>query len=369
MIPNGRFCDMISFVSGSPSPLTAPHPIPPVMKFFLGYLTIVCMYLAIANSVKAQSTITYLDLVDPSIAQVTLGAGEFSAEVRPGTAGTGNFDTFLKINAKGVEEGYNTSAPGVLDNTNAPWTHDLQVGDLRIIQDLSGNYLVALGMDLNEPNSVGAQYQSLDAFQVYVSPFGSQSVTDPTMLGTLVYSMDAISDSAILLDVTRNASGGSGRSDLNIYLDLSLFNGVQQTDYVYFYMKMGGVGLGEAPQYPTLDFRNDGGFDELRREYSLQSIPEPSTVGLAAIGLLALTTRRKRGRTYSSTLISPPTGPARSPILGSSAKSKFLAATRDRVMAAVGSTGMIVGLSSSLLPCLAKAGSFRPIQNRKNLSA
>lgn len=261
--------------------------------------TIIGIFLAIiSHPASAQSTITYLDLVDPSIAQVTIGAGNFSAEVLPGTAGSGNFDTFLKINASPVEHGYNTSAKDVLDNSNGPWTHDLQVGDLSLVQDLSGKYLVSLGIDLNEPNAAGAKYQSLDAFQVYVSPFGSKSVTDPSMLGTLIYNMDAISDNAILLDVSRNSSGGSGRSDLNIYLDLSLFGGVKHSDYVYFYMKMGGVGLGEVPQYPDFDFRNDGGFDELRREYSFESIssvPEPSAVllfGLATAGFLVRRARR-----------------------------------------------------------------------------
>jgi hypothetical protein len=152
-------------------------------------------------------------------------------------------------------------------------------------------------MDLNEPNSAGAKYQSLDEFQVYVSPFGSQNVTDPSMLGTLIYNMDAVNDSAILLDVSRNSSGGSGRSDLNVYLDLKLFAGIKHTDYVYFYTKMGGVGLGEAPQYPTLDFRNDGGFDELRREYSVDSIasiPEPGAALLFVMAIAGFVARRSR---------------------------------------------------------------------------
>lgn len=264
----------------------------------LGYLTIVGIMLAIISiQASAQSPTTYLDLVDTTVSQVTIGAGNFSAEVLPGTAGTGNFDTFLKINNSPVEQGYNTSASGVMDNNNGPWTHDLQVGDLSLVQDLSGKYLVSLGMDLNEPNSAGAQYQSLDAFQVYVSPIASQSVADPSQLGTLIYNMDAVQDNAILLDVSRNSSGGSGRSDLNIYLDLSLFAGVKQSDYVYFYMKMGGVGKGMAPQYPTLDFSNDGGFDELRREYSLQSvasIPEPSAACLFLVAACGLIGRRSR---------------------------------------------------------------------------
>lgn len=267
------------------------------MRLPLGYLTIVGIFLAIiCGNASAQNT-TYLDLVDQSISDVNIGAGKFSAEVLPGTAGSGNFDTFLKINASPVEQGYNTSANSVLDNSNGPWTHDLQVGDLSLVQDLTGKYLVSLGMDLNEPNAAGAKYQSLDAFQVYVSPFGSQSVSDPSKLGTLIYSMDALNDNAILLDVNRNSSGGSGRSDLNIYLDLDLFAGVKKTDYVYFYLKMGAVGLGGAPQYPTLDFSNDGGFDELRREYSVQSIgsiPEPSVALLGLVAACGIALRRSR---------------------------------------------------------------------------
>jgi hypothetical protein len=268
------------------------------MKFPFGALTIVgFLHAILAIQADAQNSITYLDLVDTSVTEVSIGAGIFRAEILDGTAGTGNFDTFLRLNASPVEQGYNTSASGVMDNESGKWTHDLQVGDLSLVQDLTGRYLVSLGMDLNEPNGADSRYQSLDSFQVYVSPIGSQSTSDPTQLGSLIYNMDFVQDHALLLDVSRNASGGSGRSDLNIYLDLSLFAGVKQSDFVYFYLKMGGVGLGEAPQYPELDFRNDGGFDELRREYSLQSvatIPEPSVAFLAVLAATGLLARRSR---------------------------------------------------------------------------
>jgi hypothetical protein len=241
--------------------------------------------------------ITYLDLVDPSVASVTIGAGIFLAEVLPGTSGTGNFDTFLKINGSPTAHGYNTSANRVMDNMNGPWTHDLTVGDMSVVQDLSGRYLISVGMDLNEPNSEAARYKSLDAFQVYVSPIGSQRTANPGQLGTLIYDMDAVRDHAILLDVNRNSSGGSGRSDLNIYLDLSLFDGVKQSDYIYFYMKTGGVGMGEAPQYPNYSFTSEGGFDELRREYSVQpspTIPEPGVGLLTVLAAACLAARRSR---------------------------------------------------------------------------
>lgn len=265
------------------------------MKHPLGLLTFFGCILAI--KAYAQNTITYLDLVDPLATEVTIGAGIFRAETLPGTSGTGNFDTFLKLNGTPEEEGYNTSASGVMDNANGQWTHDLTVGDLSVVQDLTGRYLISVGMDLNEPNSAAASYQSLDAFQIYVSPVGSQSTNDPTQLGTLIYNMDAVVDNALLLDVNRNSSGGSGRSDLNIYLDLTLFAGVQQSDFIYFYVKMGGVGMGEAPQYPALSFANDGGFDEIRRDYSLKSvaqIPEPSITMLGVLAAIGLVARRSR---------------------------------------------------------------------------
>ncbi|MES2920075.1 MAG: PEP-CTERM sorting domain-containing protein [Verrucomicrobiota bacterium] len=279
---------MIPSVSRFPRSLTLP----------LGFLTVLgCIQAILTIYANAQNTITYLDLVNPAVEEVTIGAGTFRAETLPGTAGTGNFDTFLKLNGTPLEEGYNTSASGVMDNVNGQWTHDLTVGDMSVVQDLTGRYLLNIGMDLNEPNSAGARYQSLDAFQVYVSPIGSQNTTDPTQLGTLIYNMDALANNALLLDVNRNSSGGSGRSDLNVYLDLTLFAGVKQSDFIYFYVKMGGVGQGEAPQYPNLSFANDGGFDELRRDYSLQSvssIPEPSVAMLFALAATGLVFRRSR---------------------------------------------------------------------------
>jgi hypothetical protein len=246
--------------------------------------------------VKAQN-ITYLDLVDPTVSTVAIDSGIFHAEILPGTSGTGNFDTFLRINGSPTAHGYNTSAKGVLDNLRGPWTHDITVGDMSVVQDLTGRYLISVGLDLNEPNAEGARYKSLDAFQVYVSPIGSQSTTNPGELGRLVYDMDALRDHSILLDVNRNSSGGSGRSDLNIYLDIRLFEGAKQSDYLYFYMKTGGVMLGEAPQYPTYSFASDGGFDELRREYSIlanTSVPEPGTVMLWLLAATGFTAKRSR---------------------------------------------------------------------------
>lgn len=271
------------------------------MKLLPGF---VCMFaslgaIILSPEASAQVTTSYHDLVNTSFTEVTIGAGRFRAELLPGTSGTGNFDSFLRLNGSPVETGYNTSAPNVLDNQDSRWTHDLHVGELSMVQDLYGRYLVSVGMDLNEPNADGARYQSLDVFQVYVSPEGSKNTTNPSELGILIYDMDSTEDNALLLDVNRNASGGSGRSDLNIYLDLDLFGKAQHSDYVYFYMKMGGVGLGVAPQYPNLDFSNDGGFDELRRDTSLQTIgspviPEPGTAMLFMLTSIGLIIRRSR---------------------------------------------------------------------------
>lgn len=271
------------------------------MKLLPGFACLLTMLATFGFSprAKAQTTTSYHDLVDPSIEEVTIAGARFRAELLPGSSGTGNFDSFLRINGSPVERGYNTSASNVLDNMSGQFTHNLHVGELSLVQDLLGRYLVSVGMDLNEPNAAGARYQSLDVFQVYVSSQASMNTTNPSELGLLVYDMDANGDNALLLDVNRNSSGGSGRSDLNIYLDLDLFGKAKHSDYVYFYMEMGGVGLGQAPQYPHLDFRNDGGFDELRRDLSLQtvgspSVPEPGAPMFFMVAALGLAVRRSR---------------------------------------------------------------------------
>ena len=93
--------------------------------------------------------------------------------------------------------------------------------------------------------------------------------------------------------MNRNSAGGGSRSDLDFRLNLALLAGTKRSNTIDFYLIMGGGGMGEAPQYPNLSFGNDGGFAELRRDYSLStvaSIPEPSTamsILRAASGLIA----------------------------------------------------------------------------------
>src|SRR6478736_4645108 len=48
--------------------------------------------------------------------------------------GTGLIQPFLRVQANTTEEGYNTSGGTPFDEKSGPWTHDLRVSDLKLVQ-------------------------------------------------------------------------------------------------------------------------------------------------------------------------------------------------------------------------------------------
>jgi hypothetical protein len=236
--------------------------------------------------------------VTTSVTNVTIGGVIYSWEFIDPASGTGNFDTFLRLqDNKEFERGYNTSGtpPPFDDYSGLQWTHNIQIADLTVATNIFGVNYATIGVDLNEPNDLDKRWLSMDAFKVYVGPTGSLTTNDLSQLGTLVYDMDAGGQKSILTDTTRNHSAGSGQSDVNVYIPVGYLNWFPSNYYFYAYVEFGDTATLGGTGYIA-----QSGFEELNLHEGLRpwndTIPEPNTGMLAVAGLAAVCGLRLRRR-------------------------------------------------------------------------
>lgn len=199
--------------------------------------------------------------------------------------GSGVMDSFLRIQDRGTEQGYNHSL-----GHNVPWdtkpgihTHDIRIEDL-VVKTITGVDYYEFLLDINESSGHDHELISLDNIQIYTrrTPIGSPDESF-SHLGNLRYNNDvgANGDTTIVMDYTLNSGSGSG--DMFFYVPVSLFAGTLPSDYVYFY---------------SLFSNSEAGFEEwgLLEQPKLNDIaavPEPGAMLLMGTGLL-LAARRLR---------------------------------------------------------------------------
>jgi len=211
---------------------------------------------------------------------------------QPQPTGTGYIDPFLRVQANGGEQGYNTSGGTPFDDKGGPWTHDIQFSDLQSTAvTVNGTSYFKVMVDLNEPNGAKSTID-LTNLQFYTSATGSQTTTNLSQLGTLRYSMDtAGGDNTVQFDAGRNHGSGSG--DAFFYIPASAFAGTNANDYVYMYVNFGSA-----------DETTAGGFEEFTLVRNLAPVPEMSAlfpiVGLiVAVGSTSLLRRRRMAKLNS----------------------------------------------------------------------
>jgi hypothetical protein len=239
----------------------------------------------------AQATV--VDLVNNDMGSVTNQYGTAIFQfTQPQPTGTGYIDPFLRVQANGAEQGYNTSGGTPFDDKAGPWTHDIQFSDLQATAiSLNGQDYFVIMVDLNEPNGAKSTI-SLTNLQFYTSAQGSNTTTDLSQLGTLRYSLDtAGGDNTVQFDAARNHGSGSG--DAFIYIPASAFAGTNPNDFVYMY-----VNFGDA------DMTTAGGFEEFTLVRNLAPVPEMSAlfpiVGLlVAVGSTHILRRRRMAKVNS----------------------------------------------------------------------
>lgn len=211
----------------------------------------------------------------------------------PQPTGTGVIQPFLRIQANGVEQGYNTSGGTPFDDKAGPWTHDLKFSDLQSTAvAVNGTTYFKIMVDLNEPNGQNRSTISLDRLMFFSSSTGGATTENISQLGTLRYDLDAGGDNQVRFDAGRNHGSGSG--DAFFYIPASAFAGVGADEYIYMYVKMGD----------SDDDGSAGGFEEFTLVRNMTPVPEMSAlfpiVGLlVAVGSTHILRRRRMARISS----------------------------------------------------------------------
>jgi len=243
---------------------------------------------SVAASVFAVSTAKaeiVSDLTGTPPQSVTINGAIFTTNIQQPT-GTGVIRPFVRLDnaSQPIEKGFNTDFRPIDANNDAKqdaqYTHSFKVADL---ENVGGYYLFLL--DANQTGGNGSLL-NLNDLKIFVS-------NDATLHGytgsgftsgssTLVYNMDGLADSGVLLDVQGN-NHGSGSGDLYVNVPVAGFNA---GTYVYLYSSFG------------VPSPNNDGFEEWAAiaKQGTPTVPLPASLwgGLALLGFMGAAKIRSR---------------------------------------------------------------------------
>jgi len=234
------------------------------------------------------------------------------------STGTGTIDSFVRMNDKGNEQGYNTDGRPLQydENNSGQFTRSLLLSAVPIF-GFSGTNYYEFGLDINQSNSSSTQLLDLNQIQFFltsdpsllgstdtVSPSGQHALSFGTnAFQTYLFNDPALPDNRVTMNF--NLNPGSGAGDLFVYVRTSLFDPYTSANgsYVVLFSQFGDP--------PGSQGSNDG-FEEwwIRREGSPctvncgsgggtgeSPVPEPGSLILFGTGL-AIVARRVRRKKH-----------------------------------------------------------------------
>jgi len=220
--------------------------------------------------------------------------GALFQQVSPQSTGTGVIDPFVRLQNKGVEQGYNTDARPVQfdEKTAANFTRSLLLSSVPVVT-INGTAYRQFLLDINETGSKTGPRLSLDQVQIFQANSGS--LNNYPNLGKEVYNLDAGGNNSVLLNYDLNP--GSGAGDMFAYIPDSLFD--KSIPYVYLYSHFGS---------DIANASSDAGFEEwavLQGTAPVNEVPAPATLIFACLasglGMAEYTRRRVREKRATAT--------------------------------------------------------------------
>lgn len=246
------------------------------------------VFLLICAVTAQANTIIDLTMAGNSSAQTAALGGIFTVmQVDPQPTGTGFIDSFLRVQAKGSEQGYNTDNGTPLDDKAGNFTRALLLSDIPIIE-VGGILYRQFLLDINENEDNLLSLNQIQLFQTNTDPTafsltGATSTNPPQMDSftpgaTEVFRMNNSSNSTNPFEIQLNASlnSGSGSGDMFLYVPDADFN--RSLSNVVLYSQFGK---------PPGDSESDAGFEEWA-VLTGQAVPEPGSLILLGTGLLFL---------------------------------------------------------------------------------
>jgi hypothetical protein len=222
-------------------------------------------------------------MIDLTTAGATAGpvnGAFFEQKTFDTSTGTGVFESFVRIQGKKTEQGYNTSGDLEWDTKAGKWTHPIQLNDIPVV----GNFY-EFRLDINESKASGNQFLSLDAIKIHVV---SQAIggaltdyeTNP-LFGLPAWELGA----GNWIKLNYALDPGSGNGDMIALIPISAL-GTDGSNFVYLYSKFGVM----------QGFESDAGFEEWGVRGVSGPIPEPTTLLLLGLGVLCTRSYRNNRR-------------------------------------------------------------------------
>jgi len=219
--------------------------------------------------------------------------GAIFAQTEQQPTGTGFIDSFSRLQANSLEEGFNTNGTPPYDEKAGSFTHAIQLSSLAPVTNVPGQGSTPFYeflLDINQTSSnnllnlnrlqiwgaasptLGASAYNFGANGSFDSTGNTNGSTGTLAGGTKVYDIDTGTDNGVLLNYSLNSGSGSG--DMFLYVPVAAFNipNISPTSFLYLYSAFGNPNAS-----------NDG-FEEWAAHTGSAGVPfnapAPSTLGL-----------------------------------------------------------------------------------------